>query len=121
MRDPIAYTYDADTHCPDCAVARFGRELYRTWDHRALCSQCGEAGNLVPASMADTAHRHGPTSHPFTPRVHPWPPEDARDSEGNPVGAIAPWDDWCDAEDGPCTLACGTCHFIIATHGPHNP
>lgn len=23
--DPIAYTYDADTHCPACAEARFGR------------------------------------------------------------------------------------------------
>lgn len=79
MQPPIAYTYEADTHCPDCAVARFGRE---------------------PG--------------------YPWPPEDARDSEGNPVGAIAPWDDWCDAEDGPCTLACGTCGWIIATHGPHD-
>ena len=24
MRDPIAYTYDADVHCPDCALERFG-------------------------------------------------------------------------------------------------
>ena len=24
--DPIAYTYEADTHCPDCARARFGRD-----------------------------------------------------------------------------------------------
>lgn len=24
--DPMAYTYDADTHCPDCALARFGRD-----------------------------------------------------------------------------------------------
>jgi len=24
--DPIAYTYDADTHCPDCAFKRFGRD-----------------------------------------------------------------------------------------------
>ncbi len=23
--DPIAYTYEADIHCPDCAEARFGR------------------------------------------------------------------------------------------------
>lgn len=22
--DPIAYTYEADTHCPDCAATRFG-------------------------------------------------------------------------------------------------
>ena len=24
---PIAYTYDADTHCEDCAEARFGLDL----------------------------------------------------------------------------------------------
>lgn len=23
--DPIAYTYEADTHCPGCALERFGR------------------------------------------------------------------------------------------------
>ena len=23
--DPIAYTYEADTHCPACAFERFGR------------------------------------------------------------------------------------------------
>jgi hypothetical protein len=23
--NPIAYTYDADVHCPDCAKSRFGR------------------------------------------------------------------------------------------------
>jgi len=23
--DPIAYTYEADTHCPACAESRFGR------------------------------------------------------------------------------------------------
>lgn len=26
MHDPIAYTYDADTHCPGCATARFGED-----------------------------------------------------------------------------------------------
>jgi hypothetical protein len=24
--DPIAYTYEADHHCPDCAFKRFGRD-----------------------------------------------------------------------------------------------
>jgi hypothetical protein len=24
--DPIAYTYDADYHCPACAIARFGSD-----------------------------------------------------------------------------------------------
>jgi hypothetical protein len=73
---PIAYTYDADTHCPDCTAARFGREF-----------------------------------------SYPWPPEDARDSEGNPVGSVAPWDEWCNGEDGPlCILTCGTCREIIDSH-----
>ena len=113
MRDPIAYTYEADTHCPACAVARFGRET--------TCKVCKEAGNLAPYSMAGTMHRFGPVAgHAFDPHVWPWPPEDARDGEGNTVGAIAPWDDWCDGEDeGLCTLACGTCTGIIEQHGPH--
>mgnify|MGYP001572395689 CR=1 FL=1 len=25
--DPIAYTYEANTHCPACAEARFGRSV----------------------------------------------------------------------------------------------
>lgn len=63
MHDPIAYTYDADIHCPACAVARFG---------------------------AEPGYR--------------WVRESAIDSEGNPVGAISPWDD-----DDPDGIVCGTC------------
>lgn len=81
MSDPIAFTYDADTHCPACAIARFGQE---------------------PG--------------------HFWPPESARDAEGNPVGAIAPWDDWCDeAEPGRHVLACGTCRGVIREHEAAGP
>lgn len=85
MRDPIAYTYEADVHCPACAVARFGRESR------------------------------------ISGGFYPWPPEDARDSEGNPVGAVAPWDDVCeDCEDGRpetfCRLVCGTCGGVISEH-----
>lgn len=29
--DPIGYTYDADVHCPSCAIARFGQEPGRPW------------------------------------------------------------------------------------------
>ena len=73
MSSPIAYTYDADTHCVDCAIARFGRE---------------------PG--------------------HDWVVESAIDSEGNTVGALAPWDDF-----GPAPVVCGTCHSIIhAGSGP---
>lgn len=69
--DPIAYTYEADHHCPDCAFKRFGRD------------------------------------------EHGFVPEDATDGEGNPVGAVAPWDEWQSFEGGPETLACGTCGAVI--------
>lgn len=88
----LAYTYEADVHCPACTIARFGRD------------KSGRA----------------------------WPPEDARDREGNPLGAIFPWDDTClggedadrtwiaDPETGRetahCTLACGTCGRTIDDH-----
>lgn len=83
MHDPIAYTYDADTHCPSCAEARFGR--------------CKDGW----IACADT---------------HDWRPG-ARDSEGNTVGVIAPWDEWCNPDD-PTTaiLACGTCRGVIEEH-----
>jgi hypothetical protein len=36
------------------------------------------------------------------------------DGEGNPVGIVAPWDEWIEpSEDGPQTLACGTCGEVI--------
>ena len=79
--DPIAYTYEADHHCPSCAVERFG------------------------------ADDHG------------FPPESATDSEGNGLGAVAPWDEWWNA-DGQCeTLTCSTCHAELDTaHAdPHSP
>lgn len=73
MTQPIAYTYEADTHCVKCAIARFGQE---------------------PG--------------------HPWPADDARDSEGNAIGAIFPWDQWHDVpSSGRYTLVCGTCHVVL--------
>lgn len=83
MSKPIAFTYDADTHCPPCATARFG---------------------------ADPAYGG--------------PPEDARDAEGNGVGAIWPWDEWHEpVESGRVTLTCGTCREVIAhcDHGHAEP
>lgn len=85
--DPIAYTYDADTHCPNCAEARFGR--------------CKDGFIACP----DT---------------HDWRPGPL-DSEGNPVGAIFSWDEWCEpSEAGMQYLACGTCRGVITEcdHGP---
>lgn len=62
--DPIAYTSEADIHCPACAIARFGPE---------------------PG--------------------HAWVRDDASDAEGNPVGAVAPWDE---IEAGTSCADCGT-------------
>lgn len=72
--EPIAFIYEADTHCPDCAEKRFGR---------------GTRGFIA---------------------------EGAIDHEGNPVGVIAPWDEWFDAGCGYQSLACGTCGEVIETY-----
>src|SRR5207247_2637260 len=65
---PIAYTFEADYHCPVCTEERFGVD---------------ESG---------------------------FPAEGARDSEGNPIGAVAPWDEWHEpGEELPQVLACGSC------------
>lgn len=74
--DPIAYTYEADYHCPDCAIERFGSD---------------ELG-FVPIN--------------------------AEDDEGNPVGVVAPWDEWCDPDNHECeVMVCGDCGtWIEETH-----
>lgn len=79
--EPVAFTYEADTHCPSCTEQRFGR---------------GPRGFIAG---------------------------DATDSEGNPVGVIAPWDEWFDAGCGAQTLACGTCGAVIAEYDdePQDP
>ena len=42
------------------------------------------------------------------------------DNEGNEVGAVAPWDSWCNYEseedDSLCVLTCSTCQHIIEVH-----
>ncbi len=72
---PIAYTYDADYHCPGCTAERFGTD---------------EEGWIV---------------------------EYAEDSEGNRVGAVAPWDEWTEpSEPAPQFLVCGSCLGVIETY-----
>lgn len=75
--DPIAYTYEADRHCPRCAKERFG------------------------------ADEHG------------FVPEEARDNEGNEIGALAPWDEWEQDLSEPQTLACETCGEVIEEYVPN--
>ena len=51
----------------------------------------------------------------------PWVREGANDAEGNRVGALAPWEGWCDLhESGSQVLACGTCGSVISEHD-HDP
>lgn len=70
--DPIAYTYEADYHCPACTEQRFGRS--------------------ARGFIAEESH----------------------DNEGNPVGAVFPWDEWCESSElGRQVLSCGTCHGEI--------
>ncbi len=39
-----------------------------------------------------------------------WPPETARDNEGNPIGAVAPWDEWWEpSEVSVQVLTCSDC------------
>ena len=72
MYEPIAYTYEADYHCPPCAFEAFGQD------------------------------EHGSV------------PEDAVDSESNPIGAVAPWDEWWEPSiDDKQSLVCGTCGDIL--------
>lgn len=75
--DPIAYTYEADHHCPSCAFKRFGRD---------------ERGDIAGESSID--------------------------GEGNPIGVVAPWDEWQQFDGEKETLACGTCGVVIETYEP---
>ncbi len=82
MQDPIAYTYEADHHCPACAIARFG-----------------SGDNGIGADR--------------------WPPETARDNEGNPIGAVAPWDEWFEpSEVRVQVLTCADCGRELARYEP---
>jgi hypothetical protein len=43
-----------------------------------------------------------------------FPTTEGTDCEGNPVGAVFPWDEWGDPEDErEQWLTCGTCHGVI--------
>lgn len=68
--DPIAYTYEADHHCPDCARKAFGQD---------------DLGFV---------------------------PETATDSEGNSIGAVAPWN----VGEGSQTLTCSDCGAVLDSY-----
>lgn len=82
MHDPIAYTYEADYHCPRCAESRFGSDSH---------------GWIAVTPDGDAA----------------------LDNEGNPVGVLAPWDEWYDYDlPGTQVLTCGTCAREIDQFAP---
>jgi hypothetical protein len=45
-----------------------------------------------------------------------WIAGNAVDGEGNPVGVIAPWDEWISGDGENETLACGDCGAILDTY-----
>jgi hypothetical protein len=63
-----------------------------------------------PIAYTFEASEHCPvcTAARFGVDSEGWIPEDATDGEGNPVGAVAPWDEWDRA------MTCGTCGGHIA-------
>jgi hypothetical protein len=75
--DPIAYTYEADYHCPACTEERFGRT---------------DDGYIAGENADGTV---------------------SEDTEGNAVGAVFPWDEWCQGTDEAETLACSDCGCVI--------
>lgn len=71
-----------------------------------------------PIAYAYEADHHCPgcAFQAFGQDEHGFVPEDARDSEGNPIGAVAPWDEWWNVGEGNQTLSCGTCGGEIDTY-----
>lgn len=88
--DPIAYTYEADRHCGNCTEERFGR-----CDNGHIACTCDGKQTIAAYD------------------VRRWPDGTLTitliDSERNPVGVVAPWDEWWEPSNGRQTLNCGTC------------
>ena len=85
MYEPIAYTYEADYHCPYCTERRFGR-----------CENGDIACNYAVGEDGD------------------WH-EPAEDSESNSVGAVTPWNEWWQDSAECESLNCSDCHAELDT------
>jgi hypothetical protein len=75
--EPIAYTYEADYHCPDCAVARFGADDngYAAGDvdrceRETPCTPCSRGTNGSTTTPAPKPLRAGPAA-PFSTSTGP--------------------------------------------------
>lgn len=71
-----------------------------------------------PIAYSFDAAYHCPvcTGRRFGVNVDGWIPEESTDYEGNPVGALAPWDEWQQFDGGTETLSCDTCGGVIDTY-----
>jgi uncharacterized protein YuzB (UPF0349 family) len=52
--DVIGYTYDADTHCPACSIARFGADANGWVPEGVADSEGNEPGAIFTHSESDT-------------------------------------------------------------------
>ena len=50
--DPVAYTYEADHHCPACAEARFGPGV------EGIDNEGNAVGAVFPWHVSDMIHDH---------------------------------------------------------------
>ena len=77
-------------------------------------------GQYDPIAYTYEAAYHCPSCafRRFGRDVHGFVPEDARDGEGNPIGAVAPWDEWQQFNGETEILACDTCQKVIETFEP---
>ena len=53
MHDPVAYTYEADIHCPSCAFKRFGRDEHGFVSESAEDNEGNPIGVIAPWDEVD--------------------------------------------------------------------
>lgn len=70
--------------------------LCYTYDADYYCAVCAKA-------------QFGTDDHGFVP-------EDAKDSEGNKIGAVFTWDEWYNFDEGEQQINCADCTGFIAIY-----
>lgn len=53
---PVAYVYEADLHCPECAAKRFGVDEHGTIPEDAIDREGNGVGAVAPWEPWDTHH-----------------------------------------------------------------
>lgn len=96
--EPIAYTYEADVHCPACAEKRFGL----SWNVANVANIQGP--QLV---FKDRAQAEAYASEAGFPVHGPFIADNVEDNEGNEPGAVFSYSER--GGDGTGAEACGTC------------